>query len=399
MSLNDTICRNAKSKHKEYKLTDGEGMYLLIKPNGTKCWRLKYRFAGKERKLAIGTYPEISLSNARKKRTVARDILTQGLDPSQAKKQEKRMIAIKAQNSFESVTREWHENNKHTWTEKHANSILKRLSCKLFPDIGNRPISEISALELLDVLRKIEKEGTYVLAHRMLQYCSRIFRYAILTCRADRNPAADLSGALKPAVEKHLNALDFNDLPGFLQALERNDARLFIQTRLAVKFLILTFVRTGELINARWNEFDLENAEWIIPAERMKMKRPHIVPLAIQSIEILKELKQLNPHSELVFPNQIDNKKPMSNNTILFAIKRLGYNDKTTGHGFRALAMSTIKEKLGYRHEVIDRQLAHAPENKIVAAYDRAKFLDERKKMMQEWADFVNAQAKREAKK
>ncbi len=392
MSLNDLICKNAQPKDKEYKLADGEGMYLLVKPNGTKCWRLKYRIGGKERQLAIGIYPAIRLSDARERRKEARDMIAEGLDPSQAKKQEKRMVGIKIQNSFESIAREWHDNHKHTWTERHAKDILNRLESDIFRDLGSRPISEISPLELLDVIKKIEKREAHVLAHRAVQYCTRIFRYAILTSRADRNPGSDLTGALKPAVGTHHSALDVKDLPGFLKALDENKPRLYVQTRLAVKLLMLTFVRTSELIKASWSEFDLKNAEWIIPAERMKMRRPHIVPLSKQALKILSELKNLNMYSDLVLPNQWDNKKPMSNNTILFAIRRLGYKDKTTGHGFRALAMSTIKEKLGYRHEVIDRQLAHAPANKIVAAYDRAQFLDERKKMMQEWSDFIDAQ-------
>ena len=397
--LNDIICKNAKPKDKDYKLADGAGMYLLVKTNGTRCWRLKYRIGGKERQLAIGVYPDISLSEARKKRDAARELISKGIDPSQAKKQEKRMIAIKTENNFESVAREWHENNKHSWTEGHARDILHRLKDDIFKQIGNRPIADIGALELLDVIKKIEGRGAHELAHRTLQYCSRVFRYAVLTSRAERNPASDLKGALKPVVSTHYNALDLKDLPDFLKALEQNNARLYMPTRLAVKMLLLTFVRTKELINAKWEEFNEDDAIWIIPAERMKMRRPHLVPLSKQVLEILEQLKQFRGSSDFIFPSQIDSERSMSNNTILGAIKRLKFNDKTTGHGFRALAMSTIKEKLGYRHEVIDRQLAHAHENKIVAAYDRAQFLDDRKRMMQEWSDFIDAQAKIEPKK
>jgi len=396
--LNDIICKSAKSKDKDYKLSDGAGMYLLVKTSGTRCWRLKYRIGGKERHLAIGVYPDIGLSEARKKRDAARELVAKGIDPSQAKKQEKRMIAIKTENSFESIAREWHDNNKHTWTEGHAKDILRRLEMDVFKPIGNRPITDIGSLELLDVIRKIETRGAHELAHRTLQYCSRVFRYAVLTSRAERNPASDLQGALKPVVQKHYKALDLKDLPDFLKTLERNDMRLYLPTRLAVKMLLLTFVRTSELINAKWEEFDEDEAMWVIPAERMKMRRPHMVPLSRQVLGILQELKKYRGESAFVFPNQINRSRSMSNNTILGAIKRLEYSDKTTGHGFRALAMSTIKEKLGYRHEVIDRQLAHAHENKIVAAYDRAQFLDDRKKMMQEWADFVDVQAKIEPK-
>ncbi len=392
MSLNDLMCKNAKPKAKEYKLADSEGLYLLVKPNGTKCWRYKYRFAGKERKLAIGLYPSVSLSAARDKRSEARKMLDEDIDPSQAKKHEKRLVSINAQNSFEAIAREWHENNKHRWTEKHALDILHRLERDIFPEIGQRPITEISALELLDVFKKMEKRGIYETAHRTLQYCTRIFRYAVLTARADRNPSLDLKDALKPATHGHYKALDAKDLPGFMRCLEHNNARLYPLTRLAVKMLLLTFVRTSELLKARWEEIDETSATWIIPSERMKKRRDHIVPLSKQVLEILKELKGSQSASDYLFPNQAKATGTMSENTILGAIERMGYKEKTTGHGFRALAMTTLKEKLNYRHEVIDRQLAHAPENKIIAAYDRAEFLDERRKMMQEWADFVESQ-------
>ena len=392
MSLNDLICKNAKPKAKEYKLADGEGLYLLVKPNGTRCWRMKYRFAGKERKLAIGIYPEVSLVDARDKRRDARELLAEGTDPSQAKKQEKRMVSIREQNSFEAVAREWHENNLHTWTKKHGEDILHRLERDIFPEIGKRPIAEIAALELLDAFKKIEKRGAHELAHRTLQYCTRIFRYAILTARSDRNAASDLKDALKPVVHTHYTALDVKDLPAFLKSLENNKARLYEITCLAVKMLLLTFVRTSELIKAKWEEIDEASATWMIPAERMKMRRPHIVPLSKQVLAILQELKQFRGESDYIFPNQTKRGETMSNNTVLGAIKRIGYKEKTTGHGFRALAMTAIKENLHYRHEVIDRQLAHARENKIVAAYDRAEFLAERRKMMQEWADFVSNQ-------
>ncbi len=391
MSLTDIQCKAAKTQDKPYKLNDGEGLFLLVHSNGSKYWRLKYRLAGKEKLLALGVYPQVTISEAREKRADARKLIAKGTDPSQNKKQEKRLLALNIENSFESVAREWHNTHRHTWSEGHAHDILRRLENDIFREIGKRPVAEIGTLELLDVIKKIEKRGAHVMAHRAMQYCNKIFRYAVITCKVDRNPAIDLAGALKPAVTTHYAALELKDLPEFLQRLEKNDARLFLQTRLGVKFLLLTFVRTGELINAKWEEFNLPESEWIIPADRMKMKRPHIVPLSKQALQILTELKNLNPDTELLFPSRTNPAKPMGNNTILFALARLGYKGKATGHGFRALAMTTIKEKLGYRHEVIDRQLAHAPENKIVAAYDRAKFLDERKKMMQEWGDYVNS--------
>ncbi len=391
MALTDIICRTAKVKEKDYKLSDSDGMYLLVKASGAKCWCLKYRIGGKEKKLSMGVYPSLTLQEAREARAKARKLIEAGIDPSQVKKDERRLATLKVQNSFEAIAREWHDNNKESWTVGHAHDIMRRLEYHIFPSLGRRPIADITALELLDTIKKIEKRGTHHIAHRILQSCRKVFQYAILTCRADRNPAIDLAGALKPSIQSHYSALDIKELPEFLQCLERNDARLYMQTRLAIKLMLLTFVRTGELINATWGEFNLDNAEWIIPAERMKMRRPHVVPLSKQALEILKELKSLNGDVPFVFPGQVNPKQTMSNNTILFALKRMGYQGKMTGHGFRALAMSAIKEQLGYRHEVVDRQLAHAPANKIIAAYDRAKFLDERKKMMQEWADYISA--------
>src|ERR1700733_197820 len=252
------------------------------------------------------------------------------------------------------------------------------------------PIAHIKPLELLQALRKMEDRGAHELTRRALQYCGQVFRYAIVTERAERDITADLRGALRPFKRGHYAAIEADDLPEFLEALERNDARLFPQTRAATRLLLLTFVRTSELIGATWSEFKLEESEWIIPAERMKMRRPHVVPLSGKSVAILRELKAHTGYGAWVFPNQIDSRRHMSNATVLGALKRLGYKGRMTGHGFRALAMSTIKEKLGYRHEVVDRQLAHAPRSKVDAAYDRALFLADRRKMMQDWADYLD---------
>jgi integrase len=381
---------NAMPKKKPYRLFDGNGLYMEVTTSGGKYWRFKYRFDNKERRIAFGVYPDVSLQDAREKRDEARKQVAAGINPSMDKKDKRRMAAIKAENTFEAITREWHELNKENWHTVYGTHILHRLEQDIFPQIGKMPIANIKPLHLLDALRLIEKRGAGEVARRTLQYCSQVFRYAIITERAERNPALDLKGALKPMRHGHYAALDMEEIPSFLQALNRNDARLYSQTRDAVMLLMLTFVRTGELIKAQWSEFNFETAEWVIPAERMKMRRPHIVPLSKQALAILQEQKKLTGHWSNVFPNQAHPKKHMSNNTILGALKRLGYKGRMTGHGFRALAMSTIKEKLGYRHEVVDRQLAHAPANKVDAAYDRAKFLSERKKMMQEWADYLD---------
>ncbi len=395
MALTDTTCKNIKPSDKPRKMADGGGLYLEIMPSGSKYWRLKYRFNGKEKRLAFGVYPEVSLKDAREKRDNARKLLSDGVDPSVHKKEKKRISKLNTENTFEAIAREWHELQKKKWTENHAKYVLRRLEADLFPEIGNAPIKDISPLQLLDALRKIEGRGANEIAHRVMQSAGQVFRYAIVTERAERNPTVDLKGALQPVKSTHYAALSYKDLPEFLDRLERNNARLYRQTQLSIKLMLLTFVRTSELIYAKWGEIDFDECQWHIPAERMKMRKSHIVPLAKQSIDILKELHELNGTREWVFPSITNPRKAMSNNTILGALARMGYKGRATGHGFRALAMSTIKEKLGYRHEVIDRQLAHAQRNKIDAAYDRAEFLDDRIKMMQHWADYIEVVSKK----
>lgn len=389
--LSDMQCRKAVARPKPYKLSDGHGLFLHVMPNGSKLWRLKYRFGGKEKLLSFGPYPLVTLAEVRTRRDDARRQILEGIDPAAARKETARVEELKASATFMLIAQEWHGLYKDRWSPGHAATILHRMQTDIFPDLGHRPVSAITASELLATIRKIEERGAHEMARRATQICGQVFRYAIITDRAERNPAADLKGALKPARKGHYAALDVKDLPAFLQALERNDARLYRETRLAMKLLALTFVRTGELIGATWDEFDLDNALWIIPAQRMKMRKAHIVPLSRQSIAILRDLKRSNGDCPYILPSQINAKKHMSNNTILKALERMGYKGQMTGHGFRALAMTAIKEKLGYRHEVVDRQLAHAPRNKIDAAHDRAQFLDERTAMMQRWADYLDA--------
>ena len=389
MSLTNAACANAKARAKPYKVADGRGLYLEVMPNGSKYWRLKYRFAGKEKRLAIGVYPAVSLAAARDKRNAAREQLAELIDPGAVKRAQKARMALSAATTVEVVAREWHELNKEKWTPDYRQDVLHRLEVDIFPQLGSLPVAEVRPIQLLNALRKIEDRGANELARRTLQYCGQIFRYAIVTERADRDISADLKGALRPCQRGHFAALDADELPAFLQTLARNEARLFTHTRHAIELLMLTFVRTSELIEASWNEIDLETAEWVIPAERMKMRLPHIVPLSRQALAILRKQNEMTGNWAWIFPNQVEPRRCMSNNTILKALKRLGYKGRMTGHGFRALAMSTIKEKLGYRHEVVDRQLAHAPRSKVEAAYDRAAFLDERRRMMQDWADYL----------
>ena len=393
MSLTDSACKNAKPVEKAYKKADSQGLYLHVMPNGARYWRLKYRFMGKEKTLALGVYPETTLAEAREKRDAARKLLAAGIDPSLEKQKQKQLAAISAETTFEAVACEWHALNTEKWSKNYAADILHRMEADVFPALGAVSISTITAPQLLAVMKQVEKRGALEITRRLLQTCSQVFRYAIVTGRMDRNPAADLKGALKPPKKEHYAALEAKDLPEFIQALERNDARLYQYTRHAIKLMMLTFVRTSELINASWEEFDFEAKQWNIPAERMKMRKPHIVPLSRQALEVLEAQKELTGKWQWIFPNQVRPIKSMSNNTILKALERMGYKGRMTGHGFRALAMSTIKEQLHYRHEVVDRQLAHAQRNSVDAAYDRAKFLGERKKMMQDWADYLDAVA------
>jgi len=395
MKLSDTACRTAKAKDKTYKKADGGGLYLEILPSGGKYWRMKYRFAGKEKRLSFGVYPIVTLAEAREEREKAKKLLAKDIDPSAHKKSQKRKTILQSQNTFKAVALEWHENQIPRWSEKHTESVLRKLHTDIFPYIGERPITEIDAPEILDVLRKIEKRGAIDMAHRARQICGQVFRYGIATGRGKRDHAADLKDALVTVKTRHFSALSIEEMPAFLQKLERNETRLFPSTRRAIKLLMLSFVRTTELIHATWEEIDLDKAIWAIPAERMKMRKPHLVPLSKQMVALLIEQKEEVQHlnTNWVFPSPIKPRQPISNNTILVAIKRMGYGGRMTGHGFRALARTTIRENLGYDADVIERQLAHGKRNKVAAAYDRAQFLAKRKIMMQEWSDFLDRTA------
>ncbi|MCF8324401.1 MAG: integrase arm-type DNA-binding domain-containing protein [Leadbetterella sp.] len=390
MSLSDLDCRLAKPKEKSFRLYDSGGLYLDIKVTGKKIWRLKYKFFDKEKLLTIGQYPQITLAVARERRDQAKEKLILGIDPSQEKQDQKVQARYKQTQTFELVATEWHKLNYKTWSSNYANDILRRLTRNVFTEIGNLPISKITIQDLLACLRKVEEREAHDMARRVLQMMGQVMRYAVITGRAERDITVDLKGALVKYKKGHYAAIESDELPNLLKTINKNDARLFKQTILAIKLILLTFVRTSELINATWSEFDLEKAEWHIPAERMKMRTPHFVPLSRQVVKILLELKQAFGKSNYILPSVIRNDKPISNGTILVGLKRLGYHKVMTGHGFRALAMSTIKEKLNYRHEIVDRQLAHLPRNKIDQAYDRAKFIPDRIKMMQDWADYID---------
>jgi integrase len=391
MRLTDLQCRTAKYvEGANNKLADGKGLYLHLMSSGSKIWRQKYRFDGKECVLTHGPYPLVSLAEARDKRDEAKKMLLADLNPMAVKRDRKRERAEQKKITFELIARKWHENRKNRWTPDYAQDVLHRLETDIFPEIGSLPIAEINRRDFLDALRKIEQRGAFEMTRRALQYCGQICRFAMIDVDLQQDPTIGVRDALQPFRKGHFAALEPDDLPDFLFVLERNDARLFPQTRNAIRLMMLTFVRTGELIKARWEEINFERREWIIPADRMKMRRPHIVPLSKQALAILEEQKKLSGHREWVFPNQAHPRRHMSNNTILKALENLGYKGRMTGHGFRALAMTTIKERLHYRHEVVDRQLAHAPATKNDQAYDRTKFLDERCKMMRDWADYLD---------
>jgi len=398
--LTDMQVKNAKPKDKPYKLADGGGLYLEVMPTGSKLWRMKFKQAsGKESRLAFGNYPATSLVQAREKREDARKLKLDGIDPGQEKKDRDRLASEQAAQTFEKLAREWHANKLPSWSESTAKDTIHRLQADIFPEIGALPITSITHQHMIAALRKIEDRGAHEVAHRVKANCARVFSYANQQGITNVNPAADLKDVLKPVQPGHFAAITADELPAFLTAMDKNDARLFKPTRIAMRLMMLAFVRTSELIETPWSEIDLEAGQWVIPWQRMKRgkltvnpdKTNHHVCLSRQALELLRELHALTGGGTYLFPNQRDPQKPMSNGAILAALKRMGYQNKMTGHGFRALAMSTIKERLGYRHEVVDRQLAHAQKDKIASAYDRAQFLDERKKMMQEWADYLDA--------
>lgn len=392
LTLTDTACKSAKPKDKPYKLADSGGLYLQVMPNGSKYWRLKYRFLQKEKLLAIGTYPFLSLAEARKRQLAAKELLNQNIDPSDAKRDGRRKAVTETECTFKAVALEWHAKQVERWSKNHAAEVLNRLERDIFPQLGRDHIARIEAPHLLAALRKIEKRGALDLVGRVRQICGQVFRYGIQTGKCKHNPAPDLYGAFRTRKTKHFDAIEPKDLPELLQAIQKNDARLFSHTRRAIVLSLLTFVRPSELRKAVSSEFDFEKKEWRIPAERMKARVEHIVPLSKQAITILKEqladTERLN--TNCLFPCRTNIKKPMSDNTVRLALHKMGFKNRMTAHGFRALARTAIREELNYEPDVIEAQLAHKPAGPLGAAYDRAKFLKQRQKMMQEWADHID---------
>lgn len=388
--LSDAKARNAKPKARPYKISDGEGLFLVVMPSGSKYWRLRYFFADKEKMLALGVYPDVSLADARDKRTQARKVLAAGNDPSDVKREAKRLVKQRGASTFEAVAREWYEKGKHTWAASSVKDKLARLEYHVFSRLGHRPIADITPPDVLAMLRTIEARGTLETARRVMQMCGQIFMYAIATGRAERNPVPDLRGALKTPVVKHHAFIKESELPDYLEKLEAYDGG--VQTKLALRFLLLTFVRTTELRAAEWKEINWTKAEWRIPEERMKMKELHIVPLSKQAITTLRELRKHTGDRQFLFPNQNKRDTFMSENTMLYALYRMGYHSRATGHGFRSTA-STILNEHGFRADLIERQLAHNERDTVRAAYNHAQYLPERRKMMQWWADFLDKAA------
>jgi integrase len=387
MPLTDTAVRNAKGRERPQKLSDGGGLHLLVNPDGARYWRMAYRYRGRQRTLAFGVYPIVSLADARAARDAAKKLLTRDIDPSEVRKQQKRAARSSTKNTFEAVAREWCENQRDGWTGRYHDHVVTRLEADVYPEIGSRPIAQIEPPELLAVLRKVEKRGALEIAKRLRQTVGQVFRYGIVTGRATRDPSVDLKGALKASGRQaHHKALPREDLPKFLQALSNYDGEA--RTRLALRLVMLTFVRTTELRGARWEEIDLESAEWRIPAARMKMRTPHIVPLSRQAVEAFTKLRSIAGLSDYAFPSP-GAEGFMSNNTMLFAMYRMGFHGRATVHGFRAVA-STLLNEMGFHPDWIERQLAHDARNRVWAAYNHAQYLPERRRMMQQWADYLD---------
>lgn len=393
MPLSDTAIRNAKPADKPRKLADGGGLYIEVAPSGGKWWRFKYRFEGKEKRLSLGVYPDVGLKDARDKHAEARKLLAAGVDPSANKKAAKAAQGERAANSFEIVAREWFDKHAPNWKENHSSKIIRRLEVDIFPWLGACPVGEITAPDLLAAIRRIESRGALETAHRALANCGQVFRYAIATGRAQRDTAADLRGSLPPVKEKHHASItDPKAIGELLRDIEGYQGAFI--TRCALRLAPLVFLRPGELRKAEWAEIDLDKAEWRIPAARMKMNAVHIVPLSTQAVAILREIQPLTGEGKYVFPGARTTTRPMSENAVLAALRRMDYaTDEMTGHGFRSMA-STLLNEQGFNRDAIERQLAHAERDGVRAAYNYAEYLPERKKMMQSWADYLEGLAK-----
>jgi len=394
MRLSTAKIQNATAQKKTVRLFDGRGLYLEIAPTGSRWWRFKYRFAGKEKRISLGVYPDVGLKKARDRRDEMRKLVADGIDPSAARKQQKLMALDAAANTFEAVAREWFEKHSANWEASYSVKLLARLEANIFPWLGDRPIRDIKLPELLSVLRRVESRGVLETAHRLMNYCGNIYRYAVATGRAERDISSDLRGALPPSTpQHHASVTDPEGVAALLRAID--GYRGSNVTRYALQLAPLVFVRPGELRKAEWSEIDLEAGEWRIPPGRMKMKTKHIVPLSSQAVAILRALQPLTGKGHYVFPGARSRERCMSENTVNGALRRLGWSgSEMTGHGFRSMA-STLLNEQGWNRDAIERQLAHTERNSIRAAYNYAEHLPERRRMMQAWSDYLHTLRRR----
>ncbi len=380
--LSDTKIRQARPRDRQYKIYDAKGLFIIITPRGGKWWRLNYRFNDKQRTISLGVYPDVSLRLARQRRDEARRQLAEGIDPSLAR-------APKKRDTFESVAREWHSKHKHTWKPDHAKWIMRCLEKDIFPYIGDAPIDDLTAPMVLKVLRRVESRGVLELTHKLKNWCSNVFQYGVSCGLCERDPAADLRGALPPARSKHYAVFhDPKDIGKLLRDIDRYSGRFV--TACALKLLPLLFLRRSELITGEWSEINFDTAEWRVSGERMKMKRLHLVPLSRQAIAVLRDLHKLTSRGRYLFPNVHRADRPIGKSTLLAVLRRIGYGpDAMTLHGFRSMASTVLNERHWHR-DAIERQLGHVEGNAVRAAYHHSEYLDERKKMMQAWADYLD---------
>ena len=388
MKLTDTFLRGLKATDKVQKHSDGGGLYLHVSPTGGKLWRLGFRFEGRQKTLSIGAYPAVGLKDARQRREEAKEQLAKGIDPCAHKQATKAAVRIKATNGFEVVAREWFAKHSHGLAESHSKKILSRLEKQIFPIVGSKPIDEVEAADLLRIARHAEAKGTVETAHRLVQLCGQIFRYAIVTGRAKHDISADLRGALQKVTVTHMATLtDKKRIGQLLRAIDSYTG--FFPMKCALQLAPLVFVRPGELQKAEWAEIDLAAAEWRLPASKMKMKQVHIVPLSLQALAVLENLQPYTGLGRFLFPSPRTDTKPIAEESLLVALRSMGFTkEEMTVHGFRGMA-STLLNEQGYNRDWIERQLAHGERNNVRAAYNYAEYLPERRRMMQEWADFL----------
>ncbi|MDH2324208.1 tyrosine-type recombinase/integrase [Providencia huaxiensis] len=379
---------SSKPKEKDYKLSDGGGLYLLVKTNGGKYWRLKYRIDGKEKLLAIGIYPTVTLADARRKRDDAKRLLADGIDPNQQRKEQKQASKIDSVNTFKNIALEWYEGRKDRWSVGYRDDMMDAFEKDVFPYIGNRPIAEIKPMELLEVLSIMEKRGATEKLKKVRQRCGEVWKYAIITGRAEYNPAPDLASAFVPHKREHYAHLSVTELPEFLSSIDKYMGSQIV--RVALRVLILTGVRPGELRKAEWSEINFDTGVWEIPAEKMKMRRPHIVPLSEQAVDLLKQIHPISGSYQYIFPSRTDYRKHISDMALNTMIRRMGYSGRATGHGFRH-TMSTILHEQGYNTAWIETQLAHVDKNSIRGTYNHAQYIDGRREMLQWYADYMGA--------